>query len=202
MHSSRMHTARSLTVSRRIPCIPHCNHACHPTTTHAPTTTHDPPQPCIPLEGASQVCMLPGGMHASWEGVNASGETCMLSGGACMLPRGGCACFQGKGHAYFLVGMHGGGHAWGHMCGGSCMAGGMHGRGHVQWGSCMAGSMVGEEVPCDLSHHAFDVTCMLPSQQLSHINSAPAYIVLPGHVTCKACWDTHARPPLWTDSHL
>ena len=49
-------------------------------------------------------------------------------------------------------------------------------------------------VPCDLSHHAFDVTCMLPPHQLRHINSAPAYILLPGHVTCKACWDTHPPP--------
>ena len=51
-----------------------------------------------------------------------------------------------------------------------------------------------EGVPCDLSHHAFDVTCMLPPHQLRHINSAPAYILLPGHVTCKACWDT--PPPV------
>ena len=36
MHSSRMHTARSLTVSR---CIPHT----HPTTTHAPPQPHMPP---------------------------------------------------------------------------------------------------------------------------------------------------------------
>ena len=47
-------------------------------------------------------------------------------------------------------------------------------------------------VPCDLSHHAFDVTCMLPPHQLRHTNFAPAYI-LPGHVTCNASWDTH--PP-------
>ena len=49
-------------------------------------------------------------------------------------------------------------------------------------------------VPCDLSHHAFDVTCMLPQYQLRHINSAPAYILLPGYVTCKACWDTPPPP--------
>ena len=58
------------------------------------------------------------------------------------------------------------------------------GPGGVSWGGC---------VPCDISHHAFDVTCLLPPHQLRHINSAPAYILLPGHVTCKACWDTH--PP-------
>ena len=55
------------------------------------------------------------------------------------------------------------------------------------------------DVPCDLSHHAFDVTCMLPPHQLRHINSAPVYILLPGHVTCKACWDT---PLLLTESHM
>ena len=62
------------------------------------------------------------------------------------------------------------------------------GRGRER-GGCDPGS-----VPCDLSHHAFDVTCMLPPHQLRHINSAPAYILLPGHVTCKACWDTHSPP--------
>ena len=33
-------------------------------------------------------------------------------------------------------------------------------------------------VPCDLSHHAFDVTCMLPAHQLRPTNSAAAYILL------------------------
>ena len=33
-------------------------------------------------------------------------------------------------------------------------------------------------VPCDLSHHAFDVTCMLPPHQLRATNSAAAYIVV------------------------
>ena len=41
MHSSRMRTARSLTVSRRIPCTPPCNHAC-------PSTIPPSPQPCMP----------------------------------------------------------------------------------------------------------------------------------------------------------
>ena len=41
MHSSRMCTARSLTVSRHILCTPH-NHACCPTAMHAPL------QPCMP----------------------------------------------------------------------------------------------------------------------------------------------------------
>ena len=63
MHSSRMRTARSLTVSRRIlrrpppqPRIPPGNHArpsgnhAHPPATmHAPSTTmHAPQQPCTP----------------------------------------------------------------------------------------------------------------------------------------------------------
>ena len=54
-------------------------------------------------------------------------------------------------------------------------------------------------VLCDLCHHACDVTCMLPPHQLRPSNSAAAYILLVGHVTCKACWDT---PPLSTDRHL
>ena len=45
-------------------------------------------------------------------------------------------------------------------------------------------------VPCDLSYHAFDVTCMLPPHQLRPNNSAAAYILMVGHVTCKARWDT------------
>ena len=34
------------------------------------------------------------------------------------------------------------------------------------------------DVPCDLSHHAFDVTCMLSPHQLRPTNSTAAYIVL------------------------
>ena len=61
----------------------------------------------------------------------------------------------------------------------------MHGRGgaYVAGGRvCMAGSL-----PCDLSHNAFDVICMLSLHQLRLITSAAAYIVLLGHVTCDAC---------------
>ena len=54
----------------------------------------------------------------------------------------------------------------------------IRGRGVPAWGG-----------PCDLSHHAFDVTCMLSCHQLRLITSAAAYIVF-GHVTCGACWDT------------
>ena len=60
-------------------------------------------------------------------------------------------------------------------------------QGVPSWGVLHLG-----DVPCDLSNHAFDVTCMLPPHQLRHTNCAPAYI-LPGHVTCNASWDTH--PP-------
>ena len=75
------------------------------------------------------------------------------------------------------------------------------GRGVSAWGGgCLPRGVVsagGGCVSCDLSHHAFDVTCMLPPHQLRLTSSAAAYILLVGHVTCKACWDTH--PPLWTE---
>ena len=47
-------------------------------------------------------------------------------------------------------------------------------------------------VSCHLSHHAFDVTCMLSLHQLRLLTSAAAYIMF-GHVTCDACWDTVDR---------
>ena len=81
--------------------------------------------------------------------------------------------------------------------------GGSPSGGSPSGGSSIQGGLHPGGVPCDISHHAFDVACMLPPHQLRHINSAPAYILLPGHVTCKACWDTHPPPPpLWTDTHL
>ena len=67
--------------------------------------------------------------------------------------------------------------------GGCLLLGGLLMGGSALGGVCSGG------VPCDLSHHAFDVTCMLPPHQLRHTNCAPAYI-LPGDVTCKASWDT------------
>ena len=89
--------------------------------------------------------------------------------------------------------------------GGSPSQGVLHPGGLSIWGGVPSrgggGLSILGGVPCDISHHAFDVTCLLPPHQLRHINSAPAYILLPGHVTCKACWDTHP-PPLWTDTHL
>ena len=63
-------------------------------------------------------------------------------------------------------------------------------------GRCLpGGGSAREGVPCDLSHHAFDVTCMLPPHQLRPTNSAAAYILPVGHLTCKACWDTTPPPP-------
>ena len=85
-----------------------------------------------------------------------------------------------------------GGRAWWGACvaGGACVAEG-GGRawqgGRVWWGACVAGGHAwqgGRAWPCDLSHHAFDVTCMLPPHQLRPTNSAAPYIVLVGHVTC------------------
>ena len=52
MHSSRMRTAHSLTVSHCILCTPPCN--------HPPTTMHTPPQPCMP---SLQPCMPPWQPH-------------------------------------------------------------------------------------------------------------------------------------------
>ena len=54
-------------------------------------------------------------------------------------------------------------------------------------------------VPGDLSHHTFDVTCMLSPYQLRASNNAAAYILLVGHGTCKTCWNTSPvdrQPPL------
>ena len=43
---------------------------------------------------------------------------------------------------------------------------------------CRGGSPSRGSVPCDLSRHAFDVTCMLSPHQLRLTNSAAAYIVV------------------------
>ena len=52
--------------------------------------------------------------------------------------------------------------------GGSPLGGSPSGGVSIQWGG----------VPCDLSHLAFDVTCMLSPHQLRLTNSAAAYIVV------------------------
>ena len=113
--------------------------------------------------------------------------------GACMFWGGMCGC---------LGGMHG---CWGGMCGcrgvHAWLLGGMCGCWGCAWlpggthgcqGVCMVAR--GGGVPCDLSHHAFDVTCILSPHQLRASSYAPAYILV-GHVTCMP-------PPLWTDRHL
>ena len=82
--------------------------------------------------------------------------------GACVAARGACVVAWLGGHAW-LPGGHAwlpGGHAW--LLPGGCMVAG--------------------GVPCDLSHHAFDVTCMLSPHQLRASSYAPAYILV-GHVT-------------------
>ena len=67
------------------------------------------------------------------------------------------------------VGSPSGGVGWGSPSWGFLHSGGvLHPRGSPSWGG----------VPCDLSHHAFDVTCMLPAHQLRPTNSAAAYILL------------------------
>ena len=77
MHSSRMHTARSLTVSRHIPCMPPGCHACPPlphmppgchahppAATHPPAAMHAPPAamhaPQLPQCLPWLPCMPPG----------------------------------------------------------------------------------------------------------------------------------------------
>ena len=49
---------------------------------------------------------------------------------------------------------------------------------HPRGGSPSGGVLHRGGIPCDLSHHAFDVTCMLSPHQLRPTNSAAAYIVV------------------------
>ena len=106
-------------------------------------------------------------------------------------PSGGVLLLGGFSIGFSIRGvlLLGGFSSWGVLLLGGSPSGGVLHLG----GSPPGGFSIWGGVPCDISHHAFDVTCMLPPHQLRHINSAPAYILLPGHVTCKACWDTH--PP-------
>ena len=101
-----------------------------------------------------------GGVHGCLEGMHGCrGGMCGCRGGHAWLPGGMRGCWGGACVAA-------GGCAWlpGGMCGcrGACVAAG--------------------GVPCDLSHHAFDVTCMLSPYQLRASSYAPAYILV-GHVT-------------------
>ena len=64
--------------------------------------------------------------------------------------------------------------------GGVCPGGSLPGGavGGLYPGGVCPGGLPRRGVPCDLSHHAFDVTCMLPPPQLRPTNSAAAYIVV------------------------
>ena len=129
-----------------------------------------------------------GGVPAQRGGACPGGAACP-GGGAC--PGG---CLPGGVSAGGVPARGGGGVCWGGcLLGGSARGGACRGGSAKGGCACWGGSARGG-IPCDLSHHAFDVTCLLPPHQLRHINSAPAYILLPGHVTCKACWDTHPPP--------
>ena len=86
-----------------------------------------------------------------------------------------------------------------HCTGGVSAPGGVCSQGCTCLGDLPGGCTCPGGVPCDLSHHTFDVTRMLPPHQLRPTNSAAAYILLVGHVTCKACWDTTPLPPQWTE---
>ena len=60
--------------------------------------------------------------------------------------------------------------------GGTCLPrGGVSAQGRCV---CLPRGVSARGVPCDLSHDAFDVTCMLPPHQLRPNTSAAAYIVL------------------------
>ena len=121
---------------------------------------------------------LPGGVRGCWGGMCGCQGVCMVDGGrawllgGCAWLVGGHACMVAGGCAWLPGGMRG---CWeGCVVAGGCMvAGGMVTGGHVWLGVC---------VPCDLSHHAFDVTCMLSPHQLRASSYAPAYILV-GHVT-------------------
>ena len=120
---------------------------------------------------------------------------CVVAWGACMVAGAhawllGGACMVAGGHTWLPGGVHGcqgacvvaGGCAWlvGAMCG--CGGAFMVARGKRGCrGACMVAA--GGGVPCDLSHHAFDVTCILSPHQLRASSYAPAYILVT-HVTC------------------
>ena len=156
------------------------------------------------MRGCWGACMAVGGMHGCQRVCVTAGRQCMAAGGCAWLPGGMHGC---GGHAWLPGGVHGcRGHVWllGGMrgcrgacvaAGGACMAaggcvwllGGMHGC----WGACVVGGVC---MPCDLSHHAFDVTCMLSLLQLRLNRNAAAYIVLVMWHACpppgQNCWHT------------
>ena len=153
-------------------------------------------QECIPVgclppaQWLSGGCLVPGGLlRGVWSrGVSGPrGVVCSVGclllgggwvwslGGCCLLP-GGCVCSWGV--------CAPGGVLWG----GGCLLPGGCAPGR---GGCLLCLLRGG-VPCDLSHHAFDVTCMLPPHQLRLNTSAAAYILL---AHCMLGYP----PPLWTE---
>ena len=85
--------------------------------------------------------------------------------------------------------------AWGVPVQGGTCPGGLPAHGGAclgQGGTCPGGWVPVQGVSCDLSHHAFDVTYMLPPHQQSVSTSAAAYIVWP---RCMLGYN----PPLWTE---
>ena len=94
---------------------------------------------------------------SSWGGVCPARGVCLegISPGRGFLPREGVSAQGG-----------------GFLPGGVCPAGGVCLGSVCLWGVCSGG------VPCDLSHHAFDVTRILFLLQLRLKSNAAAYIVL------------------------
>ena len=152
------------------------------------------------VHGCGVACVVAGGACvAAGGGMRGCRGACMVAGGVCMVAGGhawlwgGCAWLQGWG-ACVVVGGHAwsqGGHAW--LQGGGCAwLWGLHVwlQGGCAWlqGGCSCRGGLGS---CDLSHHAFDVTCMLPPHQLSVSTCAAPYIVWP---RCMLGY-THAPPP-------
>ena len=130
----------------------------------------------FPVSGGAYVvargvaCMVRGRHVWVLGGMHGCSGVCMVAGGHAWLPGSLHGC---RGHAWLPGGVHGcsGGHM--HGCQGACMVA----RGHAWLPGGMCGCQ-GGCIPCDLSHHAFDVTCMLSLLQLRLNRNAAAYIVL------------------------
>ena len=86
-------------------------------------------------------------------------------------------------------GVSAGGMGWVSAWGVSAQGGVCWGVSAWGWGVCPGG------VPCNLSHDAFDVSCMLPPHQLRLNTSAAAYIVL-AH-----CMMGYTSPPVDRMTH-
>ena len=127
---------------------------------------------CVPARGSTRLGGVPAKGCTCLGGVPAQGK-----GG---VPSPGGTCLQG---CTWLGGIPAWGvPAWEGGCtcpGGACLGGCTSARGTCWRGVPARGVPVWGGVPCDLSHHAFDVTCMLPPLQLRHTKCAAAYIVWP-----------------------